>query len=79
MQLLYGILACFKSRIVFVGVFPNVVKFPGAQLVRVLLIGAVVISLMGEAEKGENTRISWSTCAMQIEMICCLMPQQKGY
>lgn len=63
----------------FVGVFPNVVKFPGAQLVRVLLIGAVVISLVGESEKGENMRISWSTRAMQIEMICCLMLQQKGY
>lgn len=63
----------------FIGVFPNVVKFPGAQLVCVLLIGAVVISLVGESEKGENMRISRSTCAMQIEMICCLMLQQKGY
>lgn len=63
----------------FVGVFPNVMKFPGAQLVRVLLIGAVVISLVGESEKGENMRISWSTRAMQIEIICWLMLQQKGY
>ena len=59
--------------------FPNVVKFPGAQLVRVLLIGAVVISLVGESEKGENMKISWSTRAMQIEMSCCLMLPQKGY
>lgn len=59
----------------FVGVFSNVAKFPGAQLVRVLLIGAVVISLVGESEKGENMRINWSTRAMQIEMMCCLMLQ----
>lgn len=63
----------------FVGVFPNVMKFPGAQLVCVLLIGAIVISLVEESEKGENVRISCSTCAVQIEIICWLMLQQKGY
>ena len=63
----------------FVGALPDVVKFPGAQLVRVLLIGAVVISLVGESEEGEDRRISWSTRAMQIETVCCLVLQQTGY
>lgn len=63
----------------FVSVFPNVVKPPSTQLVAMLLIGAVVISLVGEAEEGENMRISWSTRAMQIEMICCLMLRIKRF
>lgn len=63
----------------FVSVFPNVVKLPGMQLVAVLLIGAVVISLVGDTEEGENMRISWSTRAMQIKMICCLMLRTKRF
>lgn len=69
-----GISACSKSWILFVNAFPNEVQFPSAQ--RALLIGAVVISLVGEAAEGEDTRISWNTRAMQIETICCLTPQQ---
>lgn len=75
-----GSLLALKAESCLFGVFPNAVKFPGALLARVLLIGAAVISLVGESEKGENMRISWSTRAMQIEtMICCLVLHQKCY
>lgn len=74
----YGNLGCTKSRIIFAGVFLKMVKFPITQLQGVLLIGGGVISLVGESEKWENRRISWSPCAMQIKVLCCLMlPTQR--
>lgn len=46
-----GNLGCTKSRIIFVGLFLKMVKFPITQLQCVLLIGGGVISLVGESEK----------------------------